>query len=82
MIEPEQALNFGDVPIEVETAVAGPTMRVSELLALRVGSVVATPCGVGENIAVLAGGACIGAGELSNRHGRMVIRMVRFGSGS
>jgi flagellar motor switch/type III secretory pathway protein FliN len=80
MTEPEHPVSFVDVPVDVEAAFAGPVMRVSELLALRVGSVVATPRCVGENIAVFAGGARIGAGELSSRSRRTVIRMVRFGS--
>lgn len=82
MMEPLHPLDFDDVPVEVEAAVAGPAMRVSELLALRVGSIVGTPSSIGENIAVFAGGARIGAGELSNRDRRMVLRMVRFGSGT
>lgn len=81
-MEPEHSLSFADVPVEVEVAVAGPAMRVSELLALHVGSVVAMPCCIGENIAVFAGRARIGAGELSNRDRRLALRMVRFGSGS
>ena len=82
MMDPEHPPNFDDVPVEVEAAVAGPAMRVSELLALRVGSIVATPGCIGENIAVFAGGARIGAGELSNRDRRLALRMVRFGSGT
>ena len=80
MTELAHPVNFDDVPVEVEAALAGPAMRVGELLALRVGSLVATPRCVGENIALFAGGARFGAGELSNRNQRMVIRMVRFGS--
>ena len=81
-MEPVHPLNFDDLPLEVEAVVAGPAMRVSELLALRLGSVITTPSCVGENISGFAGGARIGAGELSNRDRRLLIRMVRFGSGS
>ena len=42
MAQPEHPLNFDDVPVEVEAALAGPAMRVSDLLALRVGTVVNT----------------------------------------
>jgi flagellar motor switch/type III secretory pathway protein FliN len=80
MTQPDQSLNFDDVPVEVEAALSGPAMRVSDLLALREGSVITTERCIGENIGLFAGGARVGAGELSNHNGRVVIRMVRFGS--
>jgi flagellar motor switch/type III secretory pathway protein FliN len=55
-------------------------MRVSEILALRVGSVIATPLRSGDSVEVFAGKASIGAGELSSNSNRTIIRMVRLGS--
>ena len=82
MTDAEFPLKFDDVPVEVEAAFSGPAMRVSELLALRVDGIVLTPRCIGENIALYAGGARIGEGELSSRDQRMALRMVRLGSES
>ena len=76
--EPFSLLN--DVPVDIEAAVAGPKMRVGEILAWRAGSVISTGLRAGESIDVFAGCARIGAGELSSNGQREVIRMVRFGS--
>ena len=80
MKAPEQLSLLNDVPVDIEAAVAGPRMRVSEILALRAGSVISTGLRSGENIDVFAGCARIGAGEFSSTDQRVVIRMVRFGS--
>ncbi len=80
MKAPEQLSLLDDVPLDIEAAVAGPKMRVSDILALRVGSVISTGLRAGESIPVFAGRARIGAGEFSSHRQRVVIRMVRFGS--
>jgi flagellar motor switch/type III secretory pathway protein FliN len=80
MKAPEQFPMLHDVPIDIEAAVAGPRMRVSEILALRAGSVISTGLRAGESIDVFAGRARIGAGEFSSNGHRQVVRMVRFGS--
>ena len=79
MKTPEQFSLLDDVPVEIEAAVAGPRMRVSEILALRAGSVISTGLRAGESIDVFAGRARIGAGEFSSGSQRAVIRMVHFG---
>ena len=78
----EFSLTLDEVPIELEAALLGPTMSVSQLLALRVGAIIPTRCRIGENVAVYAGGSRIGEGELSNRGQRLLLRVVRTGSGS
>ena len=80
MKAPEQLSLLDDVPVDIEAAVAGPKMRVSEILALRAGSVIATGLRACESIDIFAGGARIGAGEFSTNDQRVVVRMVRFGS--
>ena len=80
MKAPEQYSLLDDVPVDIEAAVAGPRMRVGEILAWRAGSVISTGLRAGESIDVFAGCARIGAGELSSNGLREVIRMVRFGS--
>jgi flagellar motor switch/type III secretory pathway protein FliN len=82
MKAPEQLSLLDDVPVDIEAAVAGPKMRVSEILALRAGSVISTGLRAGESIGVFSGCARIGAGEFSSNGQRVVIRMVRFGSES
>jgi flagellar motor switch protein FliN/FliY len=71
-----------DVPVEVEAVIAGPTLRVSQILALAEGSVIATPRRAGETVEILAAGAAIATGELSNAGPRTTVRLVRFGSRS
>jgi len=80
MKAPEQLSLLDDMPVESEAAVAGPKMRVSEILAWRAGTVISTGVRAGESIDVFVGRARIGAGEFSSNGQREVIRMVRFGS--
>jgi len=79
MATAEVQIDFDDVPVEVEAAIPGPELRVSELLALRVGSVISTDWPAGENMAILAGAVRIGCGELSHATRGTIVRMVRFG---
>ena len=68
-----------DVPVDVQAAIAGPTMRVREIVALRIGAIISTSRRSGDNIDVLAGDAVIGSGELCRCGGELLIRMVRIG---
>ena len=70
--------HLGDVPLVVEATVPGPTLKVSDLLALSAGSIIKTDRPAGENLEISAGDAPIGAGELSSAEGRAIVRMVRF----
>jgi flagellar motor switch/type III secretory pathway protein FliN len=69
---------FMEVPLEVEALVEGPRLRVRELLALRVGSVIETSRLAGENVDVVAGKSPLGVGELTALHGKAVVRVLRF----
>jgi flagellar motor switch/type III secretory pathway protein FliN len=80
MTNSQQPTWLDDVPLDLEAAIAGPPMRVSAVLALRVGSVISTARPSGENIDVFAGGGRIGGGEFSANGPKAVLRMVRFGS--
>jgi flagellar motor switch/type III secretory pathway protein FliN len=80
MNDAQRLSSLDDVPVEVEALVPGLTMRVSEVLALQPGSVVATARPSGESLDVFAGGSRIGTGEFSTTGGRTVIRMIRLGS--
>jgi flagellar motor switch/type III secretory pathway protein FliN len=79
MMDSERLSRLGDVPVKIAAEIHGPMMRLSEILALRAGSVVSTDSRVGESVDVSAGGARIGDGELSGAADRAVIRMLRFG---
>jgi flagellar motor switch/type III secretory pathway protein FliN len=80
MTNTEQIARLGDVPAEIDVAVAGSPMSVRELLSLSVGDVIVTPVRAGDSVGLFAGGARIGDGELSRSGGRAVIRMVSLGS--
>jgi flagellar motor switch/type III secretory pathway protein FliN len=67
-----------DLPFQVEATLRGPTLRVSQLLSLKAGSLISTTHPAGESVDVFAGNAYIGSGELDIVNGRHVIRMVRF----
>jgi flagellar motor switch/type III secretory pathway protein FliN len=69
---------FMEVPLEVEALVEGPRLRVRELLALRVGSVIETSRPAGENVDVVAGKSPLGVGELTASRGKAVVRVLRF----
>ena len=55
MTDVNQLTWLGDVPIEVQAAAAGPTLRMSEILALRKGSVIGINLRAGENSRLRAG---------------------------
>lgn len=65
-----------DLPFQVEASLPGPTLRVSQLLDLKAGSVIATTHPAGESVEVFAGSAYIGSGELNLVNGRHAVRMV------
>jgi flagellar motor switch protein FliN/FliY len=67
-----------DIPLDVEAKVKGLDLRVSELLTLKVGSVIETRRAAGENIDLFAGDAYIGSGELAQINGRIAVRMVKL----
>jgi flagellar motor switch/type III secretory pathway protein FliN len=69
---------FLDVPLEIEALLAGPRMRVRDLLALRAGSVIETGLPAGENVEVLAGQAPLGPGELTASRGKVIVRMLQI----
>jgi flagellar motor switch/type III secretory pathway protein FliN len=71
-----------DLPLELEATLEGPALRVEEVLALEIGSVIPTRSVAGDNVDVFAGGAYIGSGELGGAQGRTVVRMIRFKSKS
>jgi len=69
---------FLGVPLTVEAVVEGPRLKISDLLALRAGSIIATRLPAGESVGVRAGGSEIGAGELTALGGRLAVRMLDF----
>jgi flagellar motor switch/type III secretory pathway protein FliN len=69
---------FLGVPLTVEAVVEGPRLKISDLLALRAGSVIATTLPAGDSVGVRAGGSEIGAGELTALGGRLAVRMLDF----
>ena len=80
MIDSQRMASMSDVPLEVVAGIGARPMLVSEVLSLRVGSIIATSQRAGANLDVYAGRARIGAGEFSEAGGRVVIRLAQFGS--
>jgi flagellar motor switch/type III secretory pathway protein FliN len=69
---------FLGIPLTVEAVIEGPGLKISELLALRAGSVIATTLPAGESVGVRAGGSEIGAGELTALGGHLAVRLLDF----
>ena len=69
---------FMEVTLEVEALVEGPRLRVRDLLALRVGSLIETSRVAGENVEVVAGKSPLGVGELTAARGKAIVRVLRF----
>jgi flagellar motor switch/type III secretory pathway protein FliN len=69
---------FLGVPLQVEVVVDGPGVKISDLLALQAGCIIATRLPAGECVNVRAGESEIGAGELTALNGRLAIRMLNF----
>jgi flagellar motor switch/type III secretory pathway protein FliN len=69
---------YMDIPFPVEAIIAGPRLKVKDLVALAAGSVISTAVPAGENVEVRAGGSPVGMGELAAPAGRLIVRMLTF----
>jgi flagellar motor switch/type III secretory pathway protein FliN len=78
MADHSEIAHLLDLPLQLEATLAGPALRVEQLLALEPGTVIPTTSAAGESVDLFAGGAYIGSGELGGAHGQLVVRMVRF----
>lgn len=67
-----------DVPLDIEVGLEGPTLTLSQILAMRVGTVIATQNKVGEEMNVFASSTRIGSGEMAVVQNRVAVRMTRF----
>ena len=70
--------HFSDIPMVVEAVVRRPPLKFSELMALRVGSIITTGHPAGETVDVLVGEALIGTAEFVDARGCAAVRMVTF----
>ena len=78
-MDASQLARLLDLSFQVEATLPGPTLRVSQLLNLKAGSLISTTHPAGESVDVFAGAAYIGSGELNVVNGRHAVRMVRLG---
>jgi flagellar motor switch protein FliN len=69
---------FADVPLRIEAELARCTIQVKDLIALEVGSVIATDRPAGEDLDVMVGGSRIGTGEVVVVGNSAGIRMTSF----
>jgi flagellar motor switch/type III secretory pathway protein FliN len=74
----DDLVRFSEVPLKVEALIPCPRMRISDLLALRPGSIVEAGRLAGENVDVLAGNAFLGIGELTKLDGKLMLRILGF----
>lgn len=81
MALPSELEHLLDVPLNFEAILEGPSLRISELLALTEGKVLKTAQPAGETVEVFAAGSLIGYAELAESNGRRAVRMVRFYAG-
>ncbi len=81
-METSEVARWLDLPFEVKATLAGPILRVSQLLSLAPGSLIATSHPAGASVDIFAGDAYIGSGELDIVNSHHAIRMVRLGGKS
>jgi flagellar motor switch/type III secretory pathway protein FliN len=67
-----------DITLPIEAVVEGPALKLSELLNLSAGSLIATRRAAGEHLDVYAGGAYIGCGEWTRANGCAAVRILNF----
>ena len=72
---------FAEVPLEISAGLPAESMRVGNVMNLRVGTVVGTGVPVGQAVHLYAGSARIGAGSLYRTGTRVRVRMVKVGAG-
>jgi flagellar motor switch/type III secretory pathway protein FliN len=77
-MDSSQLARLLDLPFQVEATLPGPSLRFSQLLNLKAGSLITTSHLAGQSVDVLAGDAYIGSGELNIVNGRHAVRMVTF----
>ena len=78
MAKTEALARMLDVELDVDVRVDGPTLTLSQILALRVGQVIATERRVGEEFGVFASNTQVGLGEIAVSKNRVAVRMTRF----
>lgn len=77
----EKTAHLAEVPLDLEVELGRKAMKVSELLALREGSVIKLPRSAGDNIDILAGGHPFGSGEIVVIEERFGVRITDFKEG-
>ncbi|MBI1791502.1 MAG: FliM/FliN family flagellar motor switch protein [Acidobacteria bacterium] len=70
--------NYQEVNVTIEAELDRRKMTLRQILALGVGSVIATSRPAGEDLAIYAGGALLGYGEVVTLDKSMGIRITEF----
>ena len=81
MISADEAVTFGEVPLEVEAELDRKPMTMRDILALAPGAVLKLSRSAGENIDLLIGGAPAGSGEIVMIEEMVGVRITDFGEG-
>ena len=66
-----------NLPLRVEALIAGPRLRVRDLLALKPGSILETALPADGSVDVLAGHTLLGTGEFTASRGKAAVRILR-----
>jgi len=74
----EEIAGCADIPVSIEVELDRKVMRLSDILALRVGSVLRLTRSAGENIDIRVGGALVGFGEIVILEDNMGVRITDF----
>ena len=73
-----QIARVADVPVDVEVELGRKIMRIDEILALDVDSIIRMPRSAGDNIDILVGGALVGYGEIVIIEDAVGVRITDF----
>ena len=74
----EEIAHIASVPIEIEARLDQRWMKISELLSLEAGSVIAMKKAAGENIDILVGSELVGFGEIVVHEDIAGVRVTDF----
>ena len=74
----EQIAHIAEVPVEIEVQLDQRWMKMSEVLALEIGSIIAMERSAGENIDIFVGSELAGFGEIVVVENILGVRITDF----
>ena len=74
----EQVGRMADIPLPLEVEIDRRPMAVSEIMGLRIGSLIVMKRSAGENIDIYIGGVRVGSGEILIVDNTMAVRITNL----